>query len=306
MSASYADSSSKVSELSDLVHLKLCQCLVRLVQYEMLVKHIIRNEFTPGQPPLPAKPIEKRALSASGTTGRLSNILSKSFATSKERLAKGCGAPMRVVDCADASTKIHSKNLFDSEYYFEIKKGFNELAILREELTHNFRKKFNLSQATGCNAAKTFLNSTYGRIDAHYVALQLCCASMVDSQSVLRFVLQSAALHAQIIEGISFEGLVDWPRSGIVQGLRDAEADLAIDGWVSLSTAVDWLNANAPDQVPSRYGCDSWEQVLDESGQFEFCKLPATALPVNNEISDLQMWYRSRRSPGPNYQGSQI
>ena len=95
---------------------------------------------------------------------------------------------------------------------------------------------------------------------------------------------------------IGLHGAMDWRVSGIVQGLRDAEADLSMQGWASLNDAIAWMQRFAPDHTPRRYRCSNWREVLYESGQFDVrSHLPDEVVSENQLPQPTAMWYRSRR-----------
>ena len=60
-----------------------------------------------------------------------------------------------------------------------------------------------------------------------------------------------------------------------------------VDGWTSLDAAIRFISKENRDQVPSRYGCKTWRQVLKKSGLFEL-RCPA---PEEGAIG--RAWYRS-------------
>ncbi|MCV2867684.1 OST-HTH/LOTUS domain-containing protein [Defluviimonas sp. WL0002] len=60
-------------------------------------------------------------------------------------------------------------------------------------------------------------------------------------------------------------GVVDWPAAGIVRALGEAAGELSADGWAPVSEAGSWVADRHPSQVPSKYGCRSWRQVIHES-----------------------------------------
>lgn len=54
-----------------------------------------------------------------------------------------------------------------------------------------------------------------------------------------------------------------------VRALREAASELAVDGWTSVAEAGRWISKRHPEQLPAKYGCSSWRQVLHESRLFE-------------------------------------
>ncbi|MBP8276214.1 MAG: OST-HTH/LOTUS domain-containing protein, partial [Propionivibrio sp.] len=68
---------------------------------------------------------------------------------------------------------------------------------------------------------------------------------------------------------IAPDSTVFWPVAGIVSALREAAGELAVDGWASIAEAGRWIAERFPEQLPAKYGCSSWRQVVHESRIFD-------------------------------------
>jgi len=99
--------------------------------------------------------------------------------------------------------------------------------------------------------------------------------------------VQSDAFHDLVVNGIAPDGVVDWPASGIVRALRDATGELAVDGWAPVALAGRWIAERHPDQLPAKYGCSSWRQVVHESRLFE--------LRYREVDGQRAAWYRAKQ-----------
>lgn len=164
-----------------------------------------------------------------------------------------------------------------------------ELVALRNELVHHLIEKFCISDENGCRAASAYLDGCYERIDGHYRTLVSWVATLAECQAQVSEFLQSKAFEEAFVHGINPDGSICWSRSSIVECLREAEKACMADGWTALSAAVRFISKYSRDQVPSRYGCRTWRQVLQRSGEFEIRSVAGSGGAAG------QTWYRSRR-----------
>ncbi len=74
--------------------------------------------------------------------------------------------------------------------------------------------------------------------------------------------LQSKEFEELFVNGITPDGKVNWDASGIVSALREAFGALAVDGWAPVAAAGKWVAKRYPEQLPAKYGCLSWRQVV--------------------------------------------
>ncbi|WP_255595150.1 OST-HTH/LOTUS domain-containing protein [Lysobacter sp. BMK333-48F3] len=81
--------------------------------------------------------------------------------------------------------------------------------------------------------------------------------------------MQSPQFLGMVVNGIGPSGQIHWPVAGIVGALRKAFWKLSIGGWVNLDAAARWVSEHQPEQIPKKYGCSRWRQVIHESEQFE-------------------------------------
>jgi hypothetical protein len=200
----------------------------------------------------------------------------------------------KTADTLGASSGAYHLNV---ESHAVIKANLRELVTLRNMLVHHFATKFNLECTEGCLAAEAFLQSSLENITTHLSTLRGWAETMVGAPTLLASVMESPSFRDFLSDGISLDGSVRWSVSGIVQGLRDAEAELALNGWTSLSSAVAWMQRHAPEQDPKRYGCNTWRQVLLASKEFDVFKQRLTVGAQTQNPSEVKVWYRSRRLP---------
>jgi len=80
----------------------------------------------------------------------------------------------------------------------------------------------------------------------------------------------------------------------VVNYLQSAEAECSEDGWTCLDSAIRYLVNVGLDEVPRKYGCRTWRQLLARLEQFEI------RVEKGHDTKRGRTWYRSRakRSSG--------
>lgn len=276
-----------VPDLQPIVQRKLGRCLLRLQQYERLLKAMVADgELSGLADRLHTIREQKIACVQKKTMGTLVGILTESFLT---LLPRNEEESQMEADAGDQNWFSYRCQLeMPAEHYEATKAALKELVDLRNELVHHFLERFDLWSESGCQAADGFLEESYETINRHCLNLQSWAKHMNEARAKMASVMQSQAF-SDVIDGIRGDGSVDWPGSGICCCLREAENKCAIDGWTRLETAILWIGSTYPEQTPKRYGCSSWRHILNESRQFEIRKLQAD----NERIT---VWYRSKVS----------
>lgn len=288
------DDSSQNVERKVPTQLLLGRCLLKLQEYELLLKRLLAHSSVSGPPSEVLGLYAERASSLQKKMmGELVGTLTKTFltgATMQDDSYVFAAQPSNVV-WVQTRTQI----VYAEEQYVTVTDALKELVSLRNELVHHFINKFDLDTAKGCVEAEAFLNLSYAKIEKNLQLLQTWHSAMVEAQTKLLSVYSDPSFE-DFIDGICSDGTIDWPRAGIVQGLRDAEEARAIDGWTSLAAAIKWLSKSSPEQRPKRYGCNSWRQVLHESRQFEVTKRESLSSHRKSEHAQAEtVWFRSRR-----------
>ncbi|WP_275760548.1 OST-HTH/LOTUS domain-containing protein [Ralstonia pseudosolanacearum] len=265
---------------------KLGRCLLRLQQYETLLKSLVAHRDIAGPPAqLQAIREAKMAWVQKQTLGTLVRVLTASYLTQSQG-----------DDAADEDesgdggvwVRFRSQIELGPERYEAIVEALQELVNLRNELVHHFLQRFNIWEVDGCATADVHLDACYETIDGHFLTLRGWAQSMQEAWSHMASFMATPAYQDFVVNGVSPDGAVNWPTSGVVNCLRDAESRFGINGWTKLDAATAWIREQHPDQQPLRYGCGSWRQVIHESRQFE------TRKQSNNDGSGNEVWYRSR------------
>lgn len=261
----------------------LGRCLLRLQQYEKLMKAIVaHHEISATGMPLASNQDRRIADAASKTLGTLVGTLLGSYVTNGEM--DDASEP----DASDdiISFKMKMRLSMSAEDYSRTQDDLKELVSLRNDLVHHFIDHHDLWSPDGCRGAHDTLTAAYGRIDQHFEQLRGWAEHMDQARRLAAEFVQSAAFHDLVIHGIAPDGSVHWPAAGIVQTLREAAAELAVDGWTPVASARRWIAERHSEHLPAKYGCSSWRQVVHESRLFE--------LRYRDVNGQRAAWYRAK------------
>jgi hypothetical protein len=276
------------------VQRKLGRCMLRLQQYERLLKALVASAAFEG-------PVEElsavRARQVAGASdkslGTLVRMFTASHLTSEaptgEAGASGASNGDKSPDAAWASMRFGIS--MPPQRHEQTKAGLAELVALRNDLVHHLIERFDISNDSGCSAASKHLDSCYEQIDGHCKVLRTWAASLAESQALASSFLASKTFEDAFVHGISPDGSVCWSRSTIVECLRRAETACQVDGWAPLDVAIRLISKEHRDQIPSRYGCRTWRQVLKQSGQFEVRSVSGSSSETGHA------WYRTYAAP---------
>ena len=246
----------------------LGRCLLRLQQYEHLIKAIVAHHDIAGPAhALESIRAERIADAATKTLGTLVGYFVGSYVVTDE------------VDTSDEVTGIAPNDVMSfrmrtqmsmsAEDYARTEADLKELVLLRNNLVHHFIDQHDLWSLDGCRGANDALLAAYSRIDEHFEQLRGWAEHMDQARRRAAEFVQSDTFHNLVANGIAPDGTVDWPAAGIVRVLREAAGELAVDGWTPVASAGRWITDRHPEQLPAKYGCSSWRQVVHESRLFE-------------------------------------
>lgn len=245
----------------------LGRCLLRLQQYERLLKAVVSARSISGTlESLPRSMEAEKAKTDGKTLGQLVGLLMGGYIT-KEHVA----------DQEDSKFEHNSKAVFDLQFglnlpeeaYGALAADLRELVILRNTLVHHFIEQHDLSTVDGCLHAQEALAHSYSEIDRRLDQLCTLARDMDKTKQRAPELIQSPEFHELLVNGIAPDGEIHWPIAGIVGALREAIRELSSDGWANLEAASRWVSEHQPEQTPQKYGCVRWRHVVHESGQFE-------------------------------------
>ena len=285
------DSDGVLKALQHEVQRKLGRCMLRLQQYEQLLKTMVVGMAVKGPiERFQAVQDQKLVDMRTKTLGTLVSMFTGNHLTAalpdvEAGPGDDAGTDVQSVDVAWASMRFNIS--MSPERYAQSKDGLAELVALRNGLIHQFLERFDIFDENGCCAAATHLDACYEQIDAHFERLKDWARSLAETQALASSFLQSKSFEDMFVHGINPDGSVCWARSTIVECLHKAETACQVGGWTSLGAAIEFIAKENRDQVPSRYGCKTWRQVLMKSGQFE------VRIAVIADGAMGQTWYRS-------------
>ena len=263
----------------------LGRCLLRLQQYEQLMKAIVaHHEISASGSPFESNQAERIADAANKTLGTLVGTLLGTYVTSGEQdeVAEP-DAPDNII-----SFKMKMSLRMSAEDFDTTQNDLKELVLLRNNLVHHFIDQHDLWSLDGCRGAQESLVAAYSRVDQHFEQLRGWAEHMDQARRLAAEFAQSDAFRDLVINGIAPDGSVDWPAAGIVRALREAADQLAVDEWTPVATAGRWIAERYPDQLPAKYGCSSWRQVVHESRLFE--------LRYREVHGQRAAWYRAKQT----------
>ena len=278
-----------VSALQQDIQRKLGRCMLRLQQYEKMVKVLAANFEIEG----PAEKLQdirkkREAALANQTLGGLVTALSGTYLS--PRPADGeAEAEWEPPNDQQIWLRMQMRISLGPEDHEQLVSGLRELVGLRNRLVHHFIDMFDLASMQSCLAAGAFLDNSYAQIDLHCTQAQDWLRTMDESRRPLASFMASDTWSDWFFHGIQPDGTVDWKLSSMVDHLREAETAIAVDGWTSLRQAVQRMQALHPEYTLERYGRASWRQILNDCGHFEqrFAK--------GTEPKDDRTWFRSRK-----------
>lgn len=262
----------------------LGRCLLRLQQYERLLKSMIAMQAFAGTPETLPRMLERRKAEVGGKTlGTLIGRLMSDYA-----MEEGNDVPDDAPDHVNDSIRIGFRMQLNLpiESHEALKADLKELLTLRNTLVHHFIELHDLWTVDGCQRAQDTLVHSYAEINRQFEQLRTLASDMEETRKVAAEAMQSPQFVDAVVNGISPDGQIHWPVAGIVFALRQALRELAIDGWVNLDTAAHWVAEHQPEQTPKRYGCSRWRHVIHESGQFELRRF--------THHGQFGTWYRQR------------
>ena len=259
------------------VQRKLGRCMLRLQQYERLLKTMVAGMAVKGpierfQAAQDQKLVDMRTKTLGTLVGMFTgNHLTPALSDVEAGPDDDTGTGVQSIDVAWASIRFNIS--MSPERYAQSKDSLAELVALRNELVHHLIERFDIFDENGCRAALTHLDACYEQIDAHFERLKDWAKSLAETQALASSFLQSKSFEDMFVHGINPDGSVCWARSTIVECLHKAETACQVGGWTFLDAAIEFISKENRDQVPSRYGCKTWRQVLRKSGLFELRKI---------------------------------
>lgn len=245
----------------------LGRCLLRLQQYERLLKAMVATQEFSGTPQTLEGSLAARKAEASDKTmgtliGRLmGNYIVPMDGEDQDYAPDGPDEPFHF--------SFRMRLSLRRDDYETLKSDLRELVTLRNTLVHHLIDQHDLWTVDGCIRAQDALLQAYTEIDRHFEQLRTFAGDMDTAKQAAAELMRTPEFIDMVVNGIGPDGQVHWPMAGIVSALREAFRELAVDGWVNLDAAARWVSEHRPEQTPQKYGCSRWRHVVHESKQFE-------------------------------------
>lgn len=274
------------------VQRKLGRCLIRIQQYELLLREIVAKRevsavlgSSPEQPPA-------SAIAGPMTMGQLVGVLTDKY-FQPTLLESGQTEPDAESEDEEHPVgwaRIRISVSMPPDAHAQLKAELQELVDLRNDLVHHFVEGQDLFSEQGCIAAEMYLQDCYAEVDRHFASLQGWAASMNSTNRSLAAFMESPEYEEFFLAELSpFISQRHAALPELIKLLRRAESDQASDGWTALSAAVAFIGKIAPDETPGKHTFGSWRHVLHEARVFEVRKVPAQPGGAAG------MWFRSVR-----------
>ena len=261
-----ANSDEALQSLQREVQRLLGRCLLRLQQYERLIKAIMADYEISG----PAHALEEvRAARMTATAGKTLGTMVGELLGSYVVANEVDTAIQTSTDTSHARISISNRLQLSDADFARTENDLRELVLLRNNLVHHFIDQHEIGTLDGCRSGRDALIAAYSRIDQHLEELRTWAEDMQEARRALAEVVQSDAFRDHLVNGTYPDGTVFWPGAGIVRALREAASELAVDGWTTVEEAARWITERYPEQQPANYGCSSWRHVVHESRSFE-------------------------------------
>ena len=270
------------------VQQKLGRCMMRLQQYELLVKRLVSSQVTIAQS-IGAEGAQAKTTKdvSTKTLGQVVGELTGSILVVENSDPNDQEIDV-LIDPSQIWVRSSFHLVFGTNEHEQMKAELAELVDLRNDLVHHFIETYDVWSETGCHAADVYFQECYAKIDAQFLRLRGWANGIQNTMAIHASFMASAEFELFLDEMLVDGQGIDWPSSEIVGLLRGAELNYAKEGWTSIGDAIANIKANHPDQTPKKYGCSSWRHVIHESKLFEIRKTPTAA------SGDVQVWYRSR------------
>lgn len=278
------------AELQREVQRNLGRCLIRIQQYELLLKEMLAKRAVSLQTGRKGLVLEDSE-SNFKTLGQLAGELTDEYFQPTLTDA-GTLPPEQSTDDEDQSPGSFHLSFsvsMDPEAHSKMVKELQELVDLRNDLVHHFLEGQDLLSEQGCIAADMYLQDCYSEIDQHLASLREWAKSSNESKRSMAAFLMSPEFQEFLLAGLKPSSSErEAALSKFVEVLRQAEGELAIDGWTPLSAAIEFAKGAAPDVTPKTHRFGSWRQVLSEASAFEVSRRPQAIGGAR------ETWYRSR------------
>lgn len=274
------------------VHRQLGRCLIRIQQYELLLKEIVSKRDVSAV--LGCNPVQlanKSSAAAVKTMGQLvGEVTDKYFQpTLLESGEAQQDASDEDVEHPAGWIRFQRSVRMPPEAHAQLTSELRELVELRNDLVHHFLEGQDLVTEEGCITADMYLQDCYAEIDRHLISLRGWAESSNEAtRSMSAFMSSPEFKEFLLAEMAPSMAHREAALPSLIELLRRAEGEVAKDGWTPLSAAIEFAKTIAPDETPKKYTFRNWRQVLSHAKTFEVDRRS------EGPGGATQTWYRSR------------
>lgn len=278
------------AELQREVQRKLGRCLLRIQEYELLLKELLSKREVSAVFGATVSEAEEAEFYRK-TMGQLVGELTGKY-LQPTPIDSESNPPEEPADSDEHPAgwfKVSTSVPMHPDAYAKVRKELQDLVDTRNDLVHHFLESQDLISVEGCIAADMYLQDCYEEIDRQHDSLRGWAESSNDAKRSLAAFVMSPEFQEFLLAGLkpsSSEREGALPK--FVEVLRQAEGEVAIDGWTPLSAAIEFAKGAAPDVTLKTHRFGSWRQVLSEARVFEVSRRPQATGGAR------ETWYRSR------------
>jgi hypothetical protein len=206
-------SDDELQTLQQDVQRLLGRCMLRLQQYERLIKAMVADHKLSG----PMDALEQaRSAQIDGTAlktlGTLVGDLLGSYFVAGEI---GPNEETETNSPENANWFAMQMKLgLPAAEFVRVESELKQLVRLRNTLVHHFIDQHDISSLDGCRGAQEALITAYTLIDQHLGQLRQWAETMVKTRQALYEALQSEGIIDFFVDGISLDGKVNWNATG--------------------------------------------------------------------------------------------
>ncbi len=254
----------------DEVHVRLGKCLVQIQAFEYMLKRLLAvRSFGGVIDKLEKQLVVRHEDYKTNTLGTLVKELLLVFA-----LPEGKEPPpiKEGLNCDKPQFYFSMSMQFSEEELADISQSLGNLVAYRNNVVHHLLELHPLRTTEGCQQAVRYLEDFAALIAKHRKQLEEWADVHDEMKKQMSEFMRTPAYLKFVVDGILPDGRVDWMGSGIARALRDAASRLSAGDWTRLEDAIEWLEANHPRQIPSRYGCKTYRQAINRSLAFDVKK----------------------------------
>jgi hypothetical protein len=206
-------------ELQHDVQRLLGRCMLRIQQYERLMKTILTHQEISGAiHEMAAHQASRAERFADKSLGTLVKSLFESYVVEEGTEPRVDKEPTVLENQPSFSVKFQIQ--MTKERRAQTLEGIDAMVNMRNNLVHHLIERFDVWTDDGCTLASDHLRHCYNSIDRHFLELNQWAESMDRSRALSASFAQSDAFHDMLINGIAPDGSFAWPDNGIIRVLR--------------------------------------------------------------------------------------